>query len=186
MNTFAGTGLLLWLVLAVASAVVSAARLRRRWSALTRPPGAVLLLTGEVLVSVAVAWLFALSGPVPPPWSWLAVGVGAAAALTCGNVLVLSIFGLADAAAPPGSPRVQRTILRGGALIGALERLTMLGTLLAGWPEGIAAIVAVKAFARYPELRAGQGTGATERFIIGTFASLGWAGACAGIVKIVL
>jgi hypothetical protein len=186
VNALAGTGLLLWLGLAVVSALIGTTRLRRRWPALTRPTGAVLVLIVQVVVTVAAAWLFARSGPVPPPWSWLAVGVGAAAALTCGNVVVRSIFGLADAAAPAGSPRVQRTILRGGALIGALERLAMLGTLLAGWPEGIAAIIAVKAFARYPELRAGQGTGATERFIIGTFASLGWAGACAGIVMILL
>jgi hypothetical protein len=186
VNAYAGAGLLLWLVLAAVSALIGAAQLRRHWPALTQPSGAVLLLGGHVLVTVAVAWLFAVSGPVPPPWSWLAAGVGAVAALTCGNVLVLSIFGLADAAARPGTPRVQRTVLRGGALIGALERLTMLGTLLAGWPEGIAAIIAIKAFARYPELRAGQGTGATERFIIGTFASLGWAGVCAGLVMILL
>jgi hypothetical protein len=185
VNALAGTGLLLWLGLAVVSALIGTARFRRRWPVLTRRT-VVLLLIGQGLVTVAVAWLFARSGPVPPPWSWLAVGVGAAAAVTCGNVVVRSIFGLADAAAPPGSPRVQRTILRGGALIGALERVTLLGTLLAGWPEGIAAIIAIKAFARYPELRAGQGTGATERFIIGTFASLGWAGACAGIVMILL
>ena len=186
MNAYAGAGMALWLGLAIGSALVSVVQLRRRRSVFTRPPGVVLLLAGHVVISVAVAWLFALSGPVPPPWSWFAVGIAAVATLTCGNVLVISIFGLADAAAPPGAPRVQRTMLRGGALIGALERLAMLGTLLAGWPEGIAAIVAVKAFARYPELRAGQGTGATERFIIGTFASLGWAGACAGIVMILL
>ena len=186
MNAYAGAGLLLWLGLAFASALVGAGQLNRHRSALTRPPGVVLLLAGHVVVTAAVAWLFVLSGPVPPPWSWLAAGVGAAAVLTGGNVLVLSIFALADATASPGAPRVQRTILRGGALIGALERLAMLGTLLAGWPEGIAAIVAVKAFARYPELRAGQGTGATERFIIGTFTSLGWAAACAGIVMILL
>jgi hypothetical protein len=186
VNGYAGAGMLLWSALALASALIGAAQIRRRRSAFTRPPGVVILLAGHVVVSVTVAWLFAVSGPVPPPWSWIAVGIAALADLTCGNVLVISIFGLADAAAPPGAPRVQRTILRGGALIGGLERLAMLGTLLAGWPEGIAAIVAVKAFARYPELRAGQGTGATERFIIGTFASLGWAGACAGIVMILL
>ena len=186
MNAYAAVGLLLWLGLAVASALVGVAQLRRRRPELTRPPGGVLLLAGHLVISVAVAWLFAVSGPVAPPWSWVAVGIAALAALTCGNAVVLAIFGLADAAAPPGAPRVQRTVLRGGALIGALERLTMLGTLLAGWPEGIAAIVAIKAFARYPELRAGQGTGATERFIIGTFASLGWAGACTGIVMILL
>ena len=92
-----------------------------------------------------------------------------------GGAVVLSIFGLVDASSRSGSARVQRTILRGGAWIGALERLAMLATILAGWPEGILGIVTIKAFARYPELKTGQGSGATERFIIGTFASLGWA-----------
>jgi hypothetical protein len=151
-----------------------------------RPVWLALLLGGEVSLTALVAWLSAISGPLTPPWSWMAAGVGAIAAVLCGNAIVLSVFGLIDASARPGSPRVQRTILRGGAWIGAMERLAMLGTLLARWPEGIAAIVAVKAFARYPELRAGQGTGATERFIIGTFTSLGWAAACAGIVMILL
>ena len=60
-------------------------------------------------------------------------------------------------------------------------RLALLGTLVVGWPEGLAVIVAVKGLARYPELRmaSGTGTGANERFIIGTFASLGWAATCA-------
>lgn len=60
----------------------------------------------------------------------------------------------------------------------------MTATVVAGWPEGVVAIVAVKAFARYPELQAGQSSGATERFIIGTFTSLGWAAACAGVALV--
>ena len=62
----------------------------------------------------------------------------------------------------------------------------MAAAILAGWGAGIAVIVAVKGLGRYPELRAGQGTGAAERFIIGTFASLGWAAACAGIGLLLL
>ena len=82
------------------------------------------------------------------------------------------------------SARVQRDVLRGGAWIGALERLALLGTLIAGWPEGAAVIVAVKGLARYPELRSATaiGTGANERFIIGTLASLGWAAATAWVL----
>jgi hypothetical protein len=67
-----------------------------------------------------------------------------------------------------------------------MERLAMLATILAHWPEGILGIVTIKAFARYPELKTGQGSGATERFIIGSFASLGWAAVCAGVVMILL
>lgn len=60
--------------------------------------------------------------------------------------------------------------LRGGRAIGWLERLGTCATLLAGFPAGIAAIVAVKGLARYPDLKASDGT--AERFILGTFASL--------------
>lgn len=60
--------------------------------------------------------------------------------------------------------------LRGGQWIGWLERLATCATLLAGFPAGLAAIVAVKGLARYPDLKASDGT--AERFIIGTFTSL--------------
>uniref|UniRef100_UPI0035E44C6C hypothetical protein n=1 Tax=Phytoactinopolyspora halotolerans TaxID=1981512 RepID=UPI0035E44C6C len=69
--------------------------------------------------------------------------------------------------------------LRGGATIGVLERAAVVATLLAGWPEGLALILAVKGLARYPELRK---PAAPERFIIGTFASILWAAAVAGTV----
>ena len=67
--------------------------------------------------------------------------------------------------------------LRGGAMIGVLERLAVAGALLAGASQGLALVVAVKALGRYPELRT---AGASERFIIGTLASLLWASAVAG------
>jgi hypothetical protein len=186
VNAWAGVALTIWLGLAAASGLLWATQLGGLRPPTTRPAGLALILGGEVALTAVVAWFSAISGQLPPPWSWAAAGVGAIAAVLCGNAIVLSVFGLIDASARPGSSRVQRTVLRGGAGIGALERLAMLGTLLARWPEGIAAIVAVKAFARYPELRTAQGTGATERFIIGTFASLGWAAVCAGIVMILL
>ena len=136
------------------------------------------------LLTGLVALFAALGPPTGPPWSWLSVGVGAVAALLSGGAVTYCVLALADRSARPGVVRAQQTVLRGGAWIGALERLGMLVVVLTGWPEGVAAIVAVKAFARYPELKAGQASGATERFIIGTFVSLGWAAACAGIVLV--
>ncbi|WP_238422373.1 hypothetical protein [Gordonia sp. 'Campus'] len=68
--------------------------------------------------------------------------------------------------------------LRGGRVIGYLERLAVVTTLMAGWPEGLAIILAVKSLARYPELRAAN---AAEQFIMGTFASVMWAVGMAGI-----
>lgn len=68
--------------------------------------------------------------------------------------------------------------LRGGLTIGVLERVAVAVSILAGWPEGIAIVLAVKGLARYPELRESH---ASEQFIIGTFASVLWALAAGGV-----
>ncbi|HRI95372.1 MAG TPA: hypothetical protein PLZ93_07150, partial [Nocardioides sp.] len=68
-------------------------------------------------------------------------------------------------------------VLRGGAYTASLA---------AGSPEGVAVVVALKSVGRFPDLRADDGNGAaTERFIIGTLASVLWAAACAGMVLLV-
>lgn len=66
-----------------------------------------------------------------------------------------------------------RAVLRGGTWIGVLERLAVTGTVLAGENSGVALVVAIKGLGRYPELR--DNPGASERFVIGTLASLLWA-----------
>jgi hypothetical protein len=78
-------------------------------------------------------------------------------------------------------------VLRGGAWIGVFERCAVFATLVAGWPEGLAVVLALKGLGRYSELRGPQdaghaavSSGVAERFIIGTFASVLWATACAG------
>jgi F0F1-type ATP synthase membrane subunit c/vacuolar-type H+-ATPase subunit K len=91
-----------------------------------------------------------------------------------------------------GNTRAQSTqqageVLRGGALIGALERGAIFAAVVAGWPEGLAVVLAIKGLARYPELRGpDQVTAAAhavaERFIIGTFVSVLWAVTCAGLL----
>lgn len=133
-----------------------------------------------VLAAGACGVLAAAAPSLIHGWRWLAGALAAAMTVLGGGAVTTCILGLASSAAPT-TARVQRDVLRGGAWIGALERLALLGTLVAGWPEGLAVIVAVKGLARYPELRSASsaGTGANERFIIGTFASLGWAATCA-------
>ncbi len=73
------------------------------------------------------------------------------------------------------------TALRGGAWIGALERAAIFAGLIAGWPEAIAIVLAVKGLGRYPELKSGEQPAVAERFIIGTFVSVLWACGCAGV-----
>jgi hypothetical protein len=89
-------------------------------------------------------------------------------------------------AQPPPPPEEAVTLieaagdrLRGGWAIGVLERLGLYATLMAAFPAGIAVIIAVKGLARYPDLKASDGT--AERFILGTFASLLVAAAAAGV-----
>jgi hypothetical protein len=124
----------------------------------------------------------------------LLIGLAAALAIVGGGPLTALVFDLVDRRQPP-APSAGRSldragqVLRGGAWIGALERLAIFATLVAGWPEGLAVVLALKGLGRYPELRAaedGVRTGAAERFIIGTFISVLWACACAGVITLLL
>ncbi|MFV0429292.1 MAG: hypothetical protein ACK5KO_07700 [Arachnia sp.] len=70
--------------------------------------------------------------------------------------------------------------LPGGRWIGLLERAAAYACLTAGFPAGIAVILAVKGLGRYADLRTDdRSTG--ELFIIGTFASMLWAAAAFGL-----
>ncbi|ROS74537.1 hypothetical protein [Cellulomonas sp. PhB143] len=75
------------------------------------------------------------------------------------------------AAGPTGTVALEA--LRGGTWIGLLERFAVTGCLLVGYPAGIALVVAVKGLGRYPELR--ERPAASERFVVGTLASMLWA-----------
>lgn len=86
-----------------------------------------------------------------------------------------------DSTAEPAGVVRAASILRGGAWIGVLERLAIYAGLVASWPEAIAIVLAVKGLGRYPELRSGEASAVAERFIIGTFVSVLWACACAGL-----
>ena len=88
-----------------------------------------------------------------------------------------------EPAADPESIGAAGAVLRGGAWIGALERAAVFLSVVVAQPEGLAIALALKGLGRYPELRSGRSAGAAERFIIGTFTSVLWAVACAGLVR---
>lgn len=69
------------------------------------------------------------------------------------------------------------SVLRGGLVIGVLERLAVAGAILASEPVAIAYVVAIKGLGRYAELK--ETPAAAERFIIGTLTSMLWAVAVA-------
>ena len=86
-----------------------------------------------------------------------------------------------DTPTDPTAPAAVHEVLRGGLTIGILERLAVAGAILAGFPEALAVVVAIKGVGRFTELASSE---ARERFIIGTFASLIWACACAILVSL--
>ena len=83
-------------------------------------------------------------------------------------------------AAGPAAP--SQRILRGGAIIGVLERLGVCLAILTGQPVAIAYIVAIKGLGRFAELK--ETPVAAERFIIGTLTSMLWAAGTAAAVKV--
>ena len=70
-------------------------------------------------------------------------------------------------------------MLRGGWLIGYLERLAIIAAVVLGRYEIVAAVIAVKGLGRFTEL---DNAAARERFIIGTLSSMIWAGTCALLI----
>ena len=149
---------------------------------------AVALLAGVA----AIATLFEepLTGDQRP----VMILFGAILAVAGGAVVTVAVFAQIDGAsrtarseADPdaertGSMRAAGELLRGGAWIGGLERFAVFLTLGARWPEGIAVVLAVKGLGRYAELRSHAGTGAAERFIIGSLVSLAWGALSAYLV----
>jgi hypothetical protein len=142
-----------------------------------RPPWGAVGLSAVLAVGGFLAWR---GGGASSGLVQAADIVGFLAAVTGGGPVASAVLRAADptsaaTAGGPGDPEV----LRGGAWVGVLERAAVAGTLLAGWPEGLAVVLAVKGLGRYAELKA---PAAAERFIIGTLASLLWAAACVGCV----
>jgi hypothetical protein len=105
----------------------------------------------------------------------VAVALAGALAVVGGGPVIALLFRLVDGTwgDSPDPPE------QSGLWIGVLERLAVFVSLVAAFPAGIAIALAVKSIGLYPQLRA-PGTG--ERFVIGTFASVLWATACAGVI----
>ena len=119
------------------------------------------------------------AGPADPandPAADVTVDPAAANAATGGTGTAVLAAG--SAATAVNSAR----ILRGGAIIGVLERLAVCLAILVGEPVAIAYVVAIKGLGRFAELK--ETPVAAERFIIGTLTSLLWAAAVAALAKV--
>ena len=155
-------------LLAAFTAVIGLAtgRAQRLWTVAT------VALVG---VALGIAWF---ADDVDSSHDQLLTVLAGIVAVAGGGLVTTQVFGIVDRASPV---RRAGEVLRGGAWIGALERLAVYVALVAGWGPGLAIVLAVKGLGRYPELRSQEDSGAAERFIIGTFTSVLWAVACVGL-----
>lgn len=144
-------------------------RARLPWPVLAVYAGPVVLLAAAALAAVVAS-----GAPAPR----LGPVVAVLAAVVAGGPVTAAVLEIADRSGETDHITAEPAVLRGGAWIGGLERAAVTATLLGGWPEGLAVVLGIKGLARYPELRL---PAAAERFIIGTFTSVLWAAACAGI-----
>ncbi len=82
---------------------------------------------------------------------------------------------------PPSELAQGAGTLRGGRLIGPIERLLIVALALAGAQGVIAALLAAKGIVRFPEISADRATGSkAEEFLIGSLTSWGLAALGAG------
>jgi hypothetical protein len=140
------------------------------------PRGYAVAAVTLLALALGLVWFGDLPAEGAP--NHLVVLLAGVLAVAGGGLVTTQVFALVDK-----DSRTVRAgeVLRGGAWIGALERLAVYAALLAGWGPGLAIVLAVKGLGRYPELRNQEDTGAAERFIIGTFTSVLWAVACAAL-----
>ncbi len=137
------------------------------------------------LVLTTAIWTV-LAGTVPREWAYPVLLI---AGTLSGDPVVRGVFRFADVSherpSPAESPWDDSEAtaepvdppLRGGLVIGALERAGAIVSLLTGMVAGIGVVVAIKGLARYGEFTNAQ---QREQFIIGTLVSLLWAALFAG------
>lgn len=106
--------------------------------------------------------------------------------LVTGNQLVRLILGSVGAVKPAGQPQPSDR-LKGGRLLGPMERVLILGLGLAGQLAAATAVIAAKSIIRFPEINAQKARengnvgidAVTEYFLVGSFAS--WIVALSGL-----
>lgn len=162
-----------------------------------RTPTTAVMATAGVLVAAVVSLVIVLPPHAAPGFGIPLTVLGFAAATIGGNPFTRRALDIATGkrvretedggiliiAAHDADPAHTRTLMRGGTVIGYLERICTVVAIVVGFPEAIAAIIAVKGIGRFPELAESE---ARERFIIGTLASLLWAGAIGTVVRLAL
>lgn len=143
---------------------------------------------GGGIVARWSAWVHLPLSHVTPAKLLMLVGVMLVQFATA-NQLVRLVLGSVGAVRPPGEPQPSDR-LKGGRLLGPLERLLILSLGVGGQVAAASAVVAAKGIIRFPELNAqtdrDNGVGideVTEYFLVGSFTS--WLLALGGIGLVV-
>jgi hypothetical protein len=130
------------------------------------------------------AWVHLPLNHVTPTRLLMIVGVVLVQFATA-NQLVRLVLGCVGAVRPAGEPQPSDR-LKGGRLLGPMERLLILSLGVGGQVAAASAVVAAKGIIRFPELSAQKGRDGgvgidevTEYFLVGSFAS--WLLALGGI-----
>lgn len=195
----AGGGPVEMLGVAAVVAITAAGWMTARRAVTVRACASVLAVAAA-LVGLMVAWALAAGSPsgaagpptpaqVPPPVLVLGLGVGLCLIGTA-NVVVRLLLRLADVDSLAAANR-----LRGGRVIGPLERLLLFGLGLAGAWTAAGLLAAAKSLLRLSELRRGNEIAGppssrdermeflSEYLLLGSLAS--WALAVAGVGTVV-
>jgi hypothetical protein len=149
-------------------------------------------------VSIICVGLFVLGVTGGGPLTLFVVGLTESPSVRSGTHGGIILFRAPSGAVPASTPSADnntpvglgsandegtgREVLRGGATIGYLERIAVLGCVVTGQLEGVALVVAIKGLGRFSELDSPE---ARERFIIGTLISLIWACAVGALLLLV-
>jgi hypothetical protein len=191
---FTVLNVVLWaaiLVLSIVSLVLAIVAIRK-------PRRAIVYSTAATLIAALVCAALT-AAPTPGPIETVTTLIMVALAVLGGGTMASTVLDIATGGdvirgfhggilvtahghpgdSPTAAPQ-RREIMRGGVTIGVLERLSVVAVILAGYPEGLAVIIAIKGVGRFSEL--GEAAEARERFIIGTLTSWLWATSCAGVV----
>jgi hypothetical protein len=129
------------------------------------------------LVERWTSWVGTGVGDVSPGRLLMVLGVVLMQFVT-GNQLVRLVLSSVGAVKPEGQPQPSDR-LKGGRLLGPMERVLILGLGLAGQLAAATAVVAAKSIIRFPEINAQKARengnigidDVTEYFLVGSFAS---------------
>lgn len=118
-----------------------------------------------------------------PDWVLLLLGVFSIQ-LSTGNVVVRLVLSVTDTINPTKDGSLPATALKGGRLLGPMERVLIVGLGLAGQFTAASIVIAAKGLLRFPELSSPREQAEvhrmTEYFLVGSFAS--WLLALGGLV----